>query len=47
MAKTNPALLITDNDQGSKTETPTALDHFGDAIDVHEFFNKLGFSAFK
>jgi hypothetical protein len=46
MAETDAAALIADHDQGCKTETPAALHHFGDAVDMHELVDELAVAVF-
>jgi hypothetical protein len=41
VAVADAALLIADNDQRGKTETPSALHHFGDAVDVNQAIHKF------
>ena len=41
VAEPDTALLITNNDQRSKPEAPTALHDLGDTIDVNELVDKL------
>src|SRR5262245_17336125 len=41
MAEADPSLLIADHDERGKTETPSALDHLGDAIDVNELVDEF------
>jgi hypothetical protein len=41
MSETNAALLIADNDESSKAETPAALDDLGDAVDVYELVDEF------
>jgi hypothetical protein len=40
MAKTYTALAITNNDERRKAEALTALNGFGDAVDVNELFDR-------
>jgi hypothetical protein len=46
MTKTNAALLIADNDESSKTETTSALNNFGDAVNVYELVNEFAIALF-
>ncbi len=41
MAEADAALLVADDDQRGEAEAPSALDHLGHAIDVHELVDKL------
>ncbi len=41
VTETDPALLIADNHQRGKTETPAALHHLRDAIDVNELVDEF------
>src|ERR1043165_6288534 len=41
MAEPDPALLIADDHQRGKAEPAAALDHLGDAVDVHELVDEL------
>ena len=40
---TDAALLVTDDDNRSKRHVAAALDGFGDAVDVNQFFNQFFF----
>src|SRR5882672_10866667 len=42
---TDPALLVADDDERGKAESPTALHHLGDAIDVDQLFGEFAFLA--
>src|SRR5580704_1899384 len=41
MTESDAALLVANDDQSGKAETPAALHDFGDAIDVNELVDKL------
>ncbi len=41
MTVADAAALIAHHDEGSEAETPTALHHLGDAVDVHELVDEL------
>jgi hypothetical protein len=46
MPVADAALLVTDNDERSETETPSALHHFGDAVDVDQAIHKFAVALF-
>ena len=41
VAEAHPALLIADDDERGEAETPAALHHLGDAIDVDEAIDEF------
>src|SRR6185312_1642273 len=41
----DPALAVADHHQRRETETPSALHHFGDAVDRNQLFDELGLFA--
>lgn len=41
MTKANSALLITNDDERGKSETPAAFDHLCHAVDVHQLVNEF------
>jgi hypothetical protein len=45
MAEANAAALIADHHKGRKAKTPSALHHFGDAVDMHELIDELAFAV--
>src|SRR5207253_7664916 len=44
-AVADPPLSVADDNESGEAETPAALDHLGDAVDVDEFFGELGLVA--
>jgi hypothetical protein len=46
MAEPDPALLVADNDQRGKAETPATFDHLGHAVDVHQLVSELAVAVF-
>jgi hypothetical protein len=47
MTEADAALLITDDDERGKAEPPTALDHLGDTIDVHQAIYEFAIAFLK
>ena len=46
VAETGAALLVADDDERGKGETPAAFDHLGHAIDVHQLVGELAVALF-
>ena len=46
VAEADPALLIADDDKRGEAETPAALHHLGDAVDVDELVDELAVALF-
>src|ERR1700736_1619181 len=46
VAEADPALLVADNDERREAEPAAALDHLGDAVDVHELVDELAVALF-
>jgi hypothetical protein len=45
VAKSDPTLLITDNNQGGEAKPATALDHFSDPVDMNQLVNELAVAS--
>src|SRR5262245_13733118 len=46
MAEADPALLVADNNQRSKSKAAAALDHLCYAVDVHQLVDELAVALF-
>ena len=46
MTETDAALLVADDDEGSKTEAAAALDDLGNAVDVNQLVNEFAVALF-
>jgi hypothetical protein len=45
MTEADATLLVADDHEGGKAEAPSALDHLGHAVDVHELVDELAVLA--
>src|SRR4029077_18338719 len=46
VAEADPTLLVADHHQRGKAEAPSALHHFGDAVDVDELVDEFAVALF-